>query len=157
MRVHNGTMERRMGGRTDGSMHGWMDGRKDIWMDRTERLIGASQHLVRDWNSFALDKALNLIIHFFRFWPNLTHSLLDASRRRLREGVTEGRTGGQTNGRTDRPSYRDARTQLKIQKILGLFVFRTYIKTWGIPLINLAIVSWSLRLISDVFQSSHTS
>ena len=67
MRVHNGTMERRMGGRTDGSMHGWMDGRKDIWMDGTERLIGASQHLVRDWNSFALDKALNLIIHFFRF------------------------------------------------------------------------------------------
>ena len=56
-----------MGGRTDGSMHGWMDGRKDIWMDGTERLIGASQHLVRDWNSFALDKALNLIIHFFRF------------------------------------------------------------------------------------------
>ena len=67
MRVHYGTMERRMGGRTDGSMHGWMDGRKDIWMDGTERLIGASQHLVRDWNSFALDKALNLIIHFFRF------------------------------------------------------------------------------------------
>ena len=38
----------------------------------------------------------------------------DASRRRLREGVTDLRTNRRTDGRTDRPSYRDGRTQLKM-------------------------------------------
>ena len=41
------------------------------------------------------------------------YSALDASRRRLREGVTDLWTDGPTDGQTDRPSYRDARTHLK--------------------------------------------
>ena len=43
------------------------------------------------------------------------YSALDASRRRLREGVTDLRT----DGRTDRPSYRDAMTHLKTKRHSG--------------------------------------
>ena len=44
---------------------------------------------------------------------------LDASRRRLREGVTDLRT----DLRTDRRSYRDARTHLKMQTVTHCHVY----------------------------------
>ena len=62
-----------------------------------------------------------------RYKNKAEYSALDASRRRLREGVTDlrtdrrmdGRTDIRTDGRmdrrTDRPTYRDARTHLKRQ------------------------------------------
>ena len=49
------------------------------------------------------------IINQFAKKNKAEYSALDASRRRVREGVTNLRT----DGRSDRPSYRDARTHLK--------------------------------------------
>ena len=44
------------------------------------------------------------IMIFLVFYESVTH------------GPTDGRTDGPTDGRTDRPSYRDARTHLKIDR-----------------------------------------
>ena len=51
---------------------------------------------------------------FSRFWRKR-----DQRTDRRTDGPTDGRTDGPTDGRTDRPSYRDARTHLKMIPNLG--------------------------------------
>ena len=68
----------------------------------------ASRNVLKEQATAAAEKRRNKAEYY---------SALDATRRRLREGVTDLRTDGRTDGRTDRPtdtpSYRDARTHLK--------------------------------------------
>ena len=70
---------------------------------------------------------------------------LDASRRRLREGVTvlrtDLRTDGPTDGRTDTPSYRDVTVHLKsTSSCLSVGPFRFFIFGTRWPV--LALVKW---------------
>ena len=130
----DGRMDGWMDGRTDGWMDGWTDGRMDRRTDgrinqRTDYrcILVCTCTSTCTWNSIIthhfvlllLKCSLNCLIltfptHTYLYFAQNRHFFMISTRLWPTDGPTDRRTDGPTDGRTDTPSYRDARTHLKM-------------------------------------------